>query len=375
MSKYLRKILLDIPPYIPGRSIADVKAMFGLERIHKLASNENPLGPSPLAVRAARACLNQVHRYPDPAGTSLKRKLAEKTGLTPAHFLLGNGAAEVIDLAAMAFIQPGDRVVLSSLTFPKYILSARRMMGEVVRVPMRDFNHDTQALLAEADSGAKLMFLDNPCNPVGCLLTKGRQEELLWNLPDRMVLVMDEAYREFASAADCLDYRSVLQDRSNLLFLRTFSKSYGLSGLRIGYAVGHPELISDLERVREVFNVNALALAAAEAALDDDEHLRKTLLVNDRGKNYLYRHLRRLGFWFRETCANFILIDTRRSLAQVEEFFLRQGIIIRPIRAPEAGGGFIRVSIGRPVDNRAFIRALERLAGAVAPSAGSSSAS
>ena len=361
MIQYVRKILLNIPPYIPGRSIESIQKEYGISKIYKLASNENPLGPSPKAIKAIRQYLKNIHRYPDPDANRLKNKLAEKLNLAHDNFLIGNGAAEIIDLIALAFIDPQDEVLLSYPTFPKYALSARRVMGKVITIEMKNFQHDHHAILNRISSKTKLIFIDTPSNPVGCKLSRAEQQFILDNLPDHVVLVLDEAYREFIDEHDCLNYHDVLPDRKNVLFLRTLSKGYGLSGLRIGYLIGHPETIADVNRVREVFNVNSLALVAAEAALDDDEHLQRTIEANEKGKQYLYRYLKRLGFDFQPTHANFILMNTNRSLKAVDDFMLQRGIIIRPMNLNGFANGYIRVSIGKPSANRSFIRALEEL--------------
>ncbi len=361
MTQYLRKILFDIPPYIPGKSIESLKKEYGNLKIYKLASNENPLGPSPRAVKAIKKYLKNIHRYPDPDANHLKKKLAEKLNLSPDNFLIGNGAAEIIDLIALAFIDAGDEVLLSYPTFPKYALSARRVLANVINIEMKNFQHDYHAILDRISPKTKLIFIDTPSNPVGCKLSRAEQQYILDRLPDHVILVIDEAYREFMTEQDWLDYSEVLSDRKNVLFLRTLSKVYGLSGLRIGYLVGNPETIADVNRVREVFNVNSLALVAAEAALDDEEHLRRTIEVNEKGKRYLYRHLKRLGFNFQPTYANFILVDTKRPLTAVYDYLLQRGIIVRPINLNGIANGYIRFSIGKPAANRAFIQAMNEM--------------
>lgn len=361
MSKYVRKILLDIPPYIPGQSIDSIKKEFGLTKIYKLASNENPLGPSPKAVKAIKQYLKNVNRYPDADAACLKNKLAEKLHLSPDNFLIGNGAAEIIDLIALAFIDPDDEVLLSYPTFPKYYLSTKRVLGKAINIPMKDFHHDYKTMLNRITQKTKLIFVDTPSNPVGSKLSKKEQEFIINELPDHVLLIIDEAYRDFVDKDDCLDTDKILREQRNVLFLRSFSKGYGLSGLRIGYLVGHPDTIADVNRVREVFNVNSLALVAAEAALDDDDHLKRTIEANEKGKQYLYRHLERLGFDFQPTHANFLLVDANYPLNEVNEFLLQHGVIVRPLNLNGFANGYIRVSIGKPSANRAFIHAIEEL--------------
>ena len=361
MSRYVRKILLNIPPYIPGRSVESIQKQFGILKIHKLASNENPLGPSPKALETIKQHLKNINRYPDSDAGRLKNRLAEKFNLCADNFLIGNGATEIIDLLALAFINPGDQVLLSCPTFPKYSQASRRVMGDVVQIRMKNFRHDVKELLKNITSKTKIVFIDNPGNPSGNHLSRKEQEEILASLPGHVILIFDEAYREFNQNSECLDYKTIVPGRKNVVFLRSFSKGYGLAGMRVGYAVGDPEIIRDINRVREVFNVNSLALAAAESALDDKEHLNRSLETNKKGKEYLYHHLERLGYEFFPSFTNFILINTSRELKVVDEFLLKSGIIIRPIKLPNFSEGYIRVSIGRAAENTAFIEAMERL--------------
>ncbi len=361
MSQYVRKVLLDIPPYIPGRSIESIQKQFGILKIHKLASNENPLGPSPKALETIKRHLKNINRYPDPDAVGLKEKLAEKFNLTSDNFLIANGATEIIDLLALAFINPGDQVVLSYPTFPKYSQATRRVMGDVVQIRMENFRHVIKELLKNITSKTKIVFIDNPGNPSGSNLSRKEQEEILDRLPGHVILILDEAYREFNQNSECLDYKTIVPKRKNIIFIRSFSKCYGLAGMRVGYAVGNPEIIRDINRVREVFNVNSLALAAAESALDDEEHLSRSLETNKQGKEYLYHHLQRLGYDFFPSFTNFILINTSRELKPVDNFLLKCGIIVRPIKLQNFPEGYIRVSIGRAAENRAFIAALEKM--------------
>ena len=352
---------MEIPPYIPGRSVESIQQEFGISKVYKLASNENPLGPSPKALKAIKKYLKNVHRYPDADASCLKKKLAEKFNLSSENFLIGNGAAEIIDLIALAFIDPDDEVLLSYPTFPKYYLSTKQVLGKVINIPMKDFHHDYKTMLNRITQKTKLIFIDTPSNPVGSRLSKKEQEFIINALPDHVLLIIDEAYCDFVDKDDCLDTNQIVGERRNVLFLRSFSKGYGLSGLRVGYLIGHPDTIADVNRVREVFNVNSLAQVAAEAALDDDDHLKRTIEANEKGKQYLYRQLKRLGIEFQPTYANFILVNTNRPLDEVDEFLLKRGIIIRPLNLNGFTDGYIRVSIGKASANRAFINAMEKL--------------
>jgi len=361
MSQYVRKNLLDIPPYIPGRSIESIKKQFSISKVYKLASNENPLGPSKKSLQAIREHIKDVFRYPDANATNLKDKLASKYNLSPQNFLIGNGLAEVIDLIALAFVDPGDVVLLGHPTFPKYFLASKRVNGHVKHIKMKNFHHDYKEIFNQVTDKTKIIFIDNPNNPVGSKLSKSEQEEILCFLPEHIVLILDESYRDYIDESECLDYQSVINERKNIVFLRSFSKGYGLSGLRVGFAIGHPEIISDINRVREVFNTNSLALVAAEAALDDDEHLVKSREANEKKKKYLYHHLNRLGYDFQPSFTNFIFVNTFRNLEAVDNFLLQYGVIIRPMRLKDFPDIYIRVSIGKTAENWAFIKAMEKM--------------
>lgn len=361
MSIFAKTNLEHVPPYIPGRLIESIREEFGINNIIKLASNENWSSPSPKVVEALRDALKDINRYPDPDCTRLKRKLADKFGLSADNFIFGNGADELINLIVNAFIDPGNEVLMSYPSFPRYFIAARAATDAVIQVPMKDFRHDVDKLLQKVTPKTKILFIDTPSNPVGCKLEKSEQEYIVENFSEHVLLVIDEAYREFVNEKKCLNYYSVLSSKRNVLFMRTFSKAYSLSGLRIGYCIGDPDVITDINKISSVFNVNLLGQIAAEAALDDKEFAANTVRSNDEGKEYLYKQLQRLKVSFQPTFANFIFIDMHRPLEKVDKFFLRHGIIVRPLKLKVFSGQYIRVTIGSMPENKAFIKVLEEL--------------
>jgi histidinol-phosphate aminotransferase len=361
MSIHIKKHLLNIPIYERGKSLDSVKKEFGISKIYQFASNENPIGPSPKAINAIDKYLKNIHRYPDSNATNLRNKLAAKFKIEQENIMVGNGAAEIIDLIVSAFVNPKDEVLLSDPTFPKFELSSKKVLGRIIKIKMTNYLHDYKTILKQISPNTKLIFIDTPNNPVGCKLSKEEQEFLIHELPDHVILVLDEAYREFVDENECIAYSSFVNHKKNILFLRTFSKGYGLAGLRIGYLVGHQETISDLNRIREIFNVNSLALVGANAALDDELHLQKTISMNQKEKDFLYHKLDILQFDYQPSYANFILIDTKRPLEVVNNFLLKNGVIVRP----KVLNGFekcqIRVSIGQRSENEVFIETMKKL--------------
>jgi histidinol-phosphate aminotransferase len=358
LSLELNPTLGTLPVYQPGRPIDEVARELGLDPAHiiKLASNENPLGPSPKALEAVRAAAAQLHLYPDGNAYHLKRRLADRLGASPEHLILGNGSNEIIEFVAHALLRPGTNVVVSQYCFAIYPIVARMMGAEVITVPARDYAHDLRAMRQAITPQTRIVFVANPNNPTGTLAAREEIVELVNLMPPHALLVMDEAYLEFLD--DPVDLLGLILGGAmpNLMLMRTFSKIYGLAGLRVGYGIGHPELIRALEKVRQPFNLNALAQAAAQAALDDTAHLLATRRTNTAGLRYLERELRRLKLEFIPSHANFILArvgDGQRVFHDLQ----RRGIIVRPMAGyhlPE----WIRLSVGTPRENEACINAL-----------------
>lgn len=353
--------LAHLPVYQPGRPIEEVARELGLPpgEIIKLASNENPLGPSPQALDALRAALDRQHLYPDGSAFYLKRRLAEKLGLTPAHLILGNGSNEVLELVGHAVIEPGTEVVVSQYCFAVYPIVTHLFGGTLVEVPARDLGHDLAAMRGAVTARTRVVFVANPNNPTGTLAPAEAVLDLVHGLPPQVLLVVDEAYLEYLD--EPLDLLPLIRsgERPNLFLTRTFSKIHGLAGLRVGYGIGHPDFVAALEKVREPFNVNGPAQAAALAALDDTEHLARTRANNRAGLRQLEAGCRALGLEYVPSAANFLLVrvgDGQRVFTELQ----RRGVIVRPMggyRLPE----WVRISVGTPAENERCLAALREV--------------
>src|ERR1700722_15731181 len=355
ISPFLKKL----PTYQPGRPIEEVARELNLpaESIIKVASNENPFGPSPLALAALHKAIGGVNLYPDGNAFYLKQKLAAKLGVETANLILGNGSNEIIEFVSHALLEPGTDVVVSQYCFAIYPIVAKMFGANVIIVPARDYGHDLPAMLRAITPQTRIIFVANPNNPTGTLAPREEVISFVNDVPDDVLLVMDEAYIEFL--ADAVDLVPLIRlgARKNLILMRTFSKIYGLAGLRIGYGIGTPELISALEKVRQPFNVNALAQTAALAALDHDEHVPKTRANNFAGLDFFSRAFRELKLESIPSYANFILVRVSDGL-KIFEAMQRQGVITRPMggyQLPE----WIRVSIGTPTENERCLKALK----------------
>jgi len=350
-------------PYEPGKPIEEVQRELGVEPI-KLASNENPLGPSPRAVAALRAALDDLNRYPDGASFNLIRRLGELHGVTANHIFVACGSVEVLNLIAYLFIRPGFNAVSSEHAFAIYQLVTAASGGEFRAAPMQAYAFDLDAIADLIDEHTRVVFLANPNNPTGTIYRRQAWERFLARVPDHVVIVADEAYFEFVRDADYPNALNYLSAQPKLIVLRTFSKIYGLAGLRVGYAVADPKFVRLLHNVRQPFNVNLLAQAAVAAALDDHEHVRRTLEVNREGMEFIERELRRLKVRFVPSHANFIMADVGDG-RKTFDALLQEGVIVRPLGA-YALPRHVRVSIGLPEENQRFIDALTRILGRAA---------
>ncbi len=345
-------------PYQPGKPVEELERELGIQGAAKLASNENPLGPSPRAVAAIRACAERVHRYPDGACFELRAKLSARLGVGGERLVFGTGSDEILELLAKAFLGPGDEAIFAWPSFAMYPIVVQGMGGTAVRVPLDGgLAHDLPAMARALTPRTKLVFVCNPNNPTGTSVGAEAFDCFAAGLPEGVVLVVDEAYREYARRPDFPDALAWTGRRPGTVVLRTFSKIYGLAGLRIGYGLADVELASVLERVRHPFNVNLVAEAAALAALDDEEHVVASREVNGRGIETLTRELGALGYEVVPSDANFVLV---RTGAGVYERLLREGVIVRPM----AGFGLpehVRITIGKPEENERLVKALRRL--------------
>ncbi|HEX4121392.1 MAG TPA: histidinol-phosphate transaminase [Verrucomicrobiae bacterium] len=357
----LNPALEHLPVYQPGRPIEEVARELRLppRRVIKLASNENPLGPSPAAVAAMRKAVAQTHFYPDGNAFYFKRKLASKLKVQPANLILGNGSNDIIEFLGHALMGPGVDVVVSQYCFAIYPIVAKLLGARVITVPAKNYGHDLPAMRKAVTVNTKVLFVANPNNPTGTLASPEEVRQLVDETPPSVVLVMDEAYIEFLEKP--LDLIPLIRSgkKPNLILMRTFSKIYGLAGLRLGYGIGHPDFVAALEKIRQPFNLNSIAQAAGLAALDDTAHVKKTRRNNFEGRKFFERALSEMHLEFVPTAANFILVRVGAGQS-VFEALQREGIITRPM-AGYAMPEFIRISIGTPAQNRRCIRALKKV--------------
>ncbi|MGI6631961.1 MAG: histidinol-phosphate transaminase [Bacillota bacterium] len=352
-----RREVLTLSPYIAGKPAEEVKREFGLDRVVKLASNENPLGPSPKALQVLKEMAASAHIYPDAAGFALKARLSEVFGVPEEQIVLGNGSDEIIMLLGQVFVAPGDEVVMGSQTFPIYKTSTQNMGGIPVEVPLRKGFLDTEAMAEAVTSKTKLLFLCNPNNPTGTMNTLDEVKRLLDSVPPQVLVVADQAYAEYVGDTDYGDLLPHLREGRNVAVLRTFSKIYGLAGLRVGFGLMPQYAAALVNRVRLSFNQNALAQAAAIAALEDEEHVKKSLDLVAEGKRYLYGQFERMGLKTYPSWGNFIMVDTGRDAQRVFRAMLRKGVIVRPTTAWNMPHG-LRITVGTREENEAMIEAL-----------------
>lgn len=354
-----------IAPYQPGKPISELERELGITDIVKLASNENPLGASPKAVAAARAALDEISLYPDGNGYALKAALVARYGVALEQVVLGNGSNDLLELAAHAFLTVGDKAVYSDHAFAVYPLATQAVGATGISVKARDFGHDLDAMrIAAVEQGAKLIFIANPNNPTGTFLSGDALQSFMRALPANILVVLDEAYNEYLPEACRYDSVSWLVEFPNLLISRTFSKAYGLASLRVGYALGNSQVIDMLNRVRQPFNVNSMAQAAAVAALADGEFVQRTFELNLQGMAQLAGGLRELGLDYIPSFGNFVSFHISNA-AQVYRRLLELGVIVRPIgnyNMPD----YLRVSIGLESQNHKFLSALKQILGEAA---------
>lgn len=353
----------SITPYQPGKPISELAREMNLieASIVKLASNENPLGMSAAARDAAQQSLGDLARYPDGNAFALKAALSRKFDLAPERLVIGNGSNDIIELAARTFLAPGRSSVFSQHAFAVYPLATNATGAKCIEVAAKNFGHDLEAMLAAIEPDTRIVFIANPNNPTGTLVSGAALEGFLERVPAQVLVVLDEAYTEYLDAGQRYDALAWLARFPNLLISRTFSKAYGLAGLRVGYGIAHPEVADLMNRVRQPFNVSSVALAAAEAALGDEEFIARSAEINRRGMKQLTEALAELGLEWIPSAANFVTFKVGDA-AGVNLALLRQGVIVRPI----AGYGmpeWLRVSIGLPEENARFIEALRKALG------------
>lgn len=354
--------ILSLTPYKAGKPIEELEREYGITGSIKLASNENPLGPSPMAVEAMRNALANLHRYPDSSGYYLINKLADKLGVPAAQIVLGNGSDDVIGMLARVFLKAGDEAIMTAPSFLMYEIFVRSVGAEPVFVPLKELSVDLSAIRDAVCEKTRIIFITNPNNPTGSYVTQEAFESFLSQIPPQVVVVLDEAYIEFARDPACLDGMSLIRNDRALAVMRTFSKAYGLAGIRIGYGVMPSEIAALLNRVRQPFNTNSLALAGAVAAIDDNDFLNKIKTLVHNELTFLQESLEKMGVICFPTQANFFLIDVKQNADRVFDALLKEGVIVRSMISygyPE----YIRINVGTHAENVRFLTALEKVIG------------
>jgi histidinol-phosphate aminotransferase len=352
-----------IAPYVPGKPIEDVARELHLDpsTIVKLASNENPRGPSPKVLAAIAAAAAEVTRYPDGFGYHLKDALAKRLDVTPSQLVLGNGSNDILELATMAYLKPGDAAVYSKHAFAVYPLATQARGAKGIEVPARDLGHDLDAMRAAITPDTRVLFVANPNNPTGTWIPPAALEAFVASIPRHVLVVLDEAYNEYLEPADRADSVAWIERYPNLLVSRSFSKAYGLAALRIGYGVTSDAVADMLNRVRQPFNVNSLAQAAAVAALEDTAYVDESRAMNREGLVQLYRGFDALGLAYVRSHGNFVLVKVGDA-ARIDKALLHKGVIVRPV-AGYALPEWLRVSVGLPGENERFLSALREILG------------
>ncbi|GBE03898.1 MAG TPA: histidinol-phosphate transaminase [Nitrospirae bacterium] len=344
----------SIKPYVPGKPVEELERELGISDPVKLASNENPAGPSPMAIKALRKGVADLNRYPDGDCYYLRDALAVRLGINGNELIFGNGSNEIIELAVRTFMGPGDEAVMAHPSFVVYSMIVQAVKGKNIIVPLKNAKHDLDAMASAITDRTRIIFIANPNNPTGTINTAAEMDAFMKRVPDDVLVVVDEAYYEYVSSPEYADSMKYFRQERDILILRTFSKIYGLSGLRIGYGISKAGIVSEMNRIRQPFNVNSLAQRAALAALDDRKHIERSRGINERGKKYIYKGLKSLGISFVPTEANFVFMTFENDIAaELYEELLKQGVIIRPM-GPRA----IRVTIGLARENKRFIEAL-----------------
>ncbi|MEN8243531.1 MAG: histidinol-phosphate transaminase [Thermodesulfobacteriota bacterium] len=350
--------VLSIDPYVPGKPMSALERELGIANSIKLASNENPMGPSPLALEALQKKMAELNRYPDGGCYELSRKLSKKLGLPPENIVIGAGSDDIIGMLTRALLLPGDQAVMTQPSFLMYEIMVRTASAEPVYVPLKSLAIDLNEMAARINSKTRMVFLTNPNNPTGTTISKDDFKHFLEGIPEEVVVVVDEAYIEFVRDTDCVESLGYIHEERPVVVLRTFSKAYGLAGLRVGYGIMPETMALLLHRVRQPFNVNTLAQSAAAAALDDRDFLEQTLKVVHEGLDYIGRRLNDLEIRHFPSQANFLLIDVEENADKIYDTLLRKGVIVRSMTS-YGYPCYIRVSVGLPDENRRFIDALD----------------
>ncbi|MFO7556926.1 MAG: histidinol-phosphate transaminase [Desulfobacterales bacterium] len=351
--------ILSLKPYTPGKPLEELEREYGIVDSIKIASNENPLGPSPMAVEAIKKAMVKLNRYPDGSGYDLIRKISDYIGLSPQNIVLGNGSDEIIGMLAFAMLQPGDEAILPNPSFLMYEIMVRGSGAMPIFVPLTSFCIDLEEIKKKITSKTRMIFLCNPNNPTGTIFSKKNFENFIREIPPEVIVVVDEAYIEFVRDQNCAKSIEYIDNDRPLITLRTFSKAYGLAGLRIGYGVMPAEIAGILNRIRLPFNASSLAQAGAVAALEDSVFLKKVISLIHEGLDFLYDALERRNIKYFPTQANFFLVDVHKDADEIYEKMLRQGVIVRSMKS-YGYPNYIRINVGLHEENVRFLKALEK---------------
>jgi histidinol-phosphate aminotransferase len=359
IEELIPEYIRGLAAYVPGKPVEEVEQDLKIHAV-KLASNENPLGPSPKAVAAARRAIGEANWYPDGGSKKLREVLAAHFAVRPEEIFVGLGSSEIIDLASRALRRPGLQGITSEGSFALFSIAIRASGGELIHVPMKDYTFDLQGIAAAITPQTRIIYIANPNNPTGTAFGAAEFDAFLARVPEHVLVVLDEAYTEYAERADLPRSIDIFRQRNNLLILRTFSKVYGLAGLRIGYGIGHEGLVKEMNKLRTPFNVTNVGQSAALAALDDDEHVRRSVASNRVERKRLYAELRRIGLDPVPSETNFLFMQVGPDAKGLCDALIEEGVIVRPLAwmgFPEA----IRVSVGSPVENDKLLTAMGRV--------------
>ena len=352
----------DLIPYVPGKPVEELEREIGITDAVKIASNENPLGPSPLAEKAINEAVHNLHRYPDGDAFYLKHKLAGKLGVEPETIIFGNGSNDVIDIAARTYMQPGDEAIFGEYAFIVYPIVTKAVGAKAVVSPMPNYTHDLRDMHSRITDKTRIIFIANPNNPTGTMVARDEFEWFIENVPEDILVLVDEAYFEYVQDKSYPNSLEYLNTDKSIMTVRTFSKIYGLAGIRLGYGVAHPEIVSHMHKVRHPFNSNSLAQIGAIAALDDEEHIERTRRINSEGLKFVCAELEKMGIPYAPSYTNFVLIDLEDNPMPAYNSLLREGVIVRPV----IGYGLkthLRVTIGSEEENEKFVGAIKKVLG------------
>lgn len=357
--KFVRENIKNIVPYPPGKPIEELERELGITGSIKIASNENPLGPSKKALKAVQEKLSDINRYPDGSCYYLKEKLSKKLGLGMDNLIFGNGSSEIIEFILRTFVQPDEEVITSEKTFVIYKIVSKVVDAKFTEIPLKNgFYYDLKAIKDAITDKTRVIFLSNPNNPTGTMFGQEEFDEFIHDIRDDIIIALDEAYIEYVSENEKIDAIGYINDK-NIIIMRTFSKIYGLAGLRIGYGIGYSELINYLGKIRAPFNVNSIAQVAALAALDDDEHVTASIDLNNTGIKYLYSQFDKMGLEHVKTYTNFIMVNVKGSGHELYENMLKDGVIVRSMKNYGLDD-YIRVTVGTKEENERFIDSLKK---------------